>query len=354
MAAFKGFDVDLSKQLDPYNYGLPDEQIARFPLENRDDSRLLGLCPEILDTSIQQLPKILRSGDLLVLNNTKVMAARLHVRRQTGGRVELLIVDRLSEQRVRVLAKPSRKLKVEETLVFEGKEKTFRVVLDAYEGEGYWLARCLPDALSIMELYGEIPIPPYFQRSATPQDTLRYQTTYAKRNGAVAAPTAGLHLTDALFKALKARDIYTAQLTLHVGAGTFRNLQERNIQEGLLHPENYILDEENAEKMRECKKNGGRIIAVGTTSTRCLESIAIRHGEIVPESGITRLFIRESFPFQVIDGLLTNFHLPMSSLLMLVCAFGGREKVMAAYTHAVSNKYRFYSYGDAMLLGPNF
>jgi S-adenosylmethionine:tRNA ribosyltransferase-isomerase len=221
MAAFKGCNVDLREQLDPYNYALPDEQIARFPLENRDDSRLLSLCPEILDASIQHLPNLLRAGDLLVLNNTKVMAARLHVRRQTGGRVELLIVDRISDQKVRVLAKPSRKLKVQETLIFEGKENTFRVVLDSYEGEGYWLANCFPDSLTIMDLHGEIPIPPYFQRSATPQDILRYQTTYAKRNGAVAAPTAGLHLTTTLFEALKARHISTAQLTLHVALEHF-------------------------------------------------------------------------------------------------------------------------------------
>ena len=341
--------MSIDRLLAPYNYQLPESQIARHPLEKRHDSRLLCLLPERIDSQFERLPEHLREGDLLVLNNTQVMSARCHMRRQTGGKVELLICELVDDSHVKVLAKPSRKLREGEVLVTEGEDE-LQVRLIQMLGEGVWYARCHPDAQTVMDGIGEIPIPPYFQRDATLEDRVRYQTIYAKSQGAVAAPTAGLHFSETLFNQLEQKGISRAFLTLHVGIGTFRNLRESDIEAGKLHSERYILDSINAEKIRQTKEAGGRIIAVGTTSTRCLESIAQEHGEIRPDSGETRLFIRDSFSFQVIDGLLTNFHLPMSSLLMLVCAFGGHEAVMSAYRHAVSSGYRFYSYGDAMLL----
>ena len=344
--------MSLDAILKHYSYHLPEGQIARYPLEKRHDSRLLCLLPEQVDSQISELARHLNAGDLLVFNNTQVMSARCHLRRQTGGKVEILICAVLNASHVHVLAKPSRKLRSGEFLSPQDDVDCQLELLDAL-GEGIWLARCLPDAKTLMDTIGKIPIPPYFQREATPEDGIRYQTIFAKKEGAVAAPTAGLHFTEDLFERLDQKGVGRAFLTLHVGIGTFQNLRESNIVSGQLHSEWYELDQENAEKIRQCKAAGGRVIAVGTTSTRCLESIARQYGEIRPDTNTTSLFIRESFSFQVIDGLLTNFHLPMSSLLMLVCAFGGHQSVMSAYRHAVSSGYRFYSYGDAMLLTPH-
>ena len=341
--------MSIDRLLAPYNYHLPETQIARYPLEKRHSSRLLCLLPEQVDSHVERLSDHLNEGDLLVFNNTQVMSARCQMRRQTGGKVELLMCELLDEKNVKLLAKPSRKLREGEIL--ETQTTTgLQVQLIRLLGEGLWIARCFPSAQAVMDGVGEIPIPPYFQRDAIHEDHERYQTIYAKSQGAVAAPTAGLHFSETLFERLEQKGIGRAFLTLHVGIGTFRNLRESDIEAGKLHSERYILDPINAEKIRQVQNTGGRIIAVGTTSTRCLESIALKHGEIRQDSGSTRLFIRDSFSFQVINGLLTNFHLPMSSLLMLVCAFGGHEAVMSAYRHAVSSGYRFYSYGDAMLL----
>ncbi len=347
--------VKIDSLLDSYDYGLPEEQIAKFPHQKRDGGRLLCLGQYGReDRHVLDLPEVLNDGDLLVVNDTAVMHARLRARRKTGGKVEIFLLEQSQDKPVSALLKPSRKLKVgEELCLIDKKDQVLNgctVRLLEKKERGEWLVQTIPSSTELMEIAGEIPIPPYFNRSATDEDHVRYQTVFAGEPGAVAAPTAGLHLSNELIERLKEKGVRLAKVTLHVGIGTFRNIDEDDLNRGELHPEYFRIEEEAVRLIKETKKIGGRIIAVGTTVTRCLESVAAEHGNICETSGHTRLFIRDNFPFCVIDGLLTNFHLPRSSLLMLVCAFGGHEPVLSAYRHAVRAGYRFYSYGDAMLL----
>lgn len=338
----------MSEPLHRWHFDLPEDRIARFPPEKRDGGRLM-LLPEagFQDRQIRELDALLRPGDLLVVNDTKVLHARVFARRKTGGRVEALLLGP-GPGPVQAMLRPGRKLKVGEVLDAGSGTLT---LLERTQG-GAWRVQCSPEPLELMARVGEIPLPPYFQRSPDPQDRERYQTRFANEAGAVAAPTAGLHLSDALLARLRAKGVEVATVTLHVGAGTFRNLRPEDLERGELHPERYRILPETAQAIAACKARGGQVIAVGTTSTRTLESCADGLGGVISGEGSTRLFIRPGFEFQVIDGLLTNFHLPGSSLLMLVGALVGRERLLQAYRHAVHAGYRFYSYGDAMLLLP--
>lgn len=340
-------------RLQAFDYDLPDELIARFPPVDRDGGRLLDLTgagPE--HRSVRALPSLLRAGDLLVVNDTRVLQARLRARRASGAAVEVLL---LSEADVgEALVRPTRRLQPGEDLEVRGAD-------GAVAGVVRWLGRgddghsrvaCVPSAAALMAAAGEVPLPPYLKRSATEADRERYQTVYAGPPGAVAAPTAGLHLTPALLAALEAAGVGLARLTLHVGAGTFRNLRPEDLDRGLLHEERFAIPAATAAEVAAVRSRGGRVVAVGTTSARALESAALEGGLVAPGASSTRIFIQPGYRFRVVDLLLTNLHLPQSSLLMMVSAFGGAERVRAAYAAAVAERYRFFSYGDAMLVGP--
>ena len=330
-----------------YDYQLPADRIARHPLAQRDGARMLCLGGEVSHRRVTDLPRLLNPGDLLVVNDTQVLPARIKVKRETGGAVELFLLENGSGA-VRALLKPSRRIREGEVLLAdEGR----RVRVVERLGAGEWLVECEGGADALMERFGAMPLPPYMAREAQEEDRERYQTIFASKPGAVAAPTASLHLTDQLVQALVERGVQVAKITLHVGIGTFRNLREEDVLRGELHPELYEISEECVSAIRACRARSGRVIAVGTTVTRTLESATISKDR-VPKvgGGVTRLFLREGARFSCVDGLMTNFHLPRSSLLMLVCAFAGRDRVLAAYEEAISEGYRFYSYGDSMLI----
>ena len=344
----------MSDPLADFDYFLPDEQVARFPPEHREGARLLHVGPRGFDDrNIRALPDLLRAGDLLVVNNTQVLRARVQARRATGGRVELLFL-REQDGLVEALGKPLKKLKAGERLTVvdpaSGAPLPDLGLRVAARASGTVWLEAQPSAGAVMEAAGQMPIPPYLGRQEVPEDRVRYQTTFAKEPGAVAAPTAGLHLTTRLLDQLEARGIERVEVTLHVGAGTFRNLRPEDLARGELHAERYHVSEEAAARINETRRRGGRVVAVGTTSTRTLETVATPDGRVVAGEGTTRLFLQPGCRFSVVDVLLTNFHLPRSSLLLLVSAFGGRDRILDAYRHAVEQGYRFYSFGDAMLV----
>ncbi len=297
------------------------------------------------------LPERLSPGDLLVVNDTRVLRCRLHLERASGGRVEVLLL-RADAELVPALVRPAKKLKIGERLRLPGAatDDSRGVIIEGRAGDGTVIVRPLPDAVSLMAERGELPLPPYLHRDARPEDDERYQTVFAAHDGAVAAPTAGLHLTEALLGRLAERGVGLARVTLHVGQGTFQPLRAEDLARGALHAERYEISAETAAAVAACRARGGRVIAVGTTSLRALESAADPEGRLRVGPGETTLFVREGYRPRVISGLLTNFHLPETSLLMLVCALGGRERVLGAYQEAIAHGYRFYSYGDAMLL----
>lgn len=351
-------DRDPDPRLKLYDYLLPESLIARYPPPDRDGGRLLDLrAAAPADRLIPDLPQLLDPGDLLVVNDARVLAARLNARRATGGAVEALLLSDVpdADGAVPAMLRPSRRLRPGERLQVERDGAALDGValelVDTQPG-GTWRVRPMPSAQAVMDAAGRLPLPPYFGREAEDLDTERYQTIFAAKPGAVAAPTAGLHLTAALLESLDARGVRLAQVTLYVGAGTFRNLRPSDLDSGELHPERFEISEQTAAAIAETRERGGRVVAVGTTSTRCLESAALPGRRVAAGAGETRLFIQPGYRWQVVDRLLTNFHLPQSSLLMLVCALGGRERVLAAYRHAVAQGYRFYSYGDAMLIDP--
>ncbi|MFT4978201.1 MAG: S-adenosylmethionine:tRNA ribosyltransferase-isomerase [Myxococcota bacterium] len=351
-------DPGADPRLLPFDYPLPESLIARYPPTDRDGGRLLDLRDDTLsDRQITDLPELLSPNDLLVVNDARVLAARLQARRKTGGAVEVLLLSDVPDEAgtLPAMLKPSRRLKPGERLTIEhnGVEiEGLFVVLGGRVPGGSWRVQVLPSAPEVMAAAGALPLPPYFDRVAELLDEARYQTIFASRPGAVAAPTAGLHLTEALLGRLAERGVGLAKVTLYVGAGTFRNLRPEDLDSGSLHAERFDVPPETAAAIDATRASGGRVVAVGTTSTRCLESAAVGGGRVAPGGGETRMFIQPGYRFQVIDRLLTNFHLPCSSLLMLVCALGGRERVLAAYDHAVAKGYRFFSYGDAMLIDP--
>jgi S-adenosylmethionine:tRNA ribosyltransferase-isomerase len=334
-----------------FHYDLPRELIAQAPLAQRSASRLLvldGATGAIEDRRFVDLPELLRAGDLLVFNDTRVLPARLNGQRSpSGGRVELLLERVLGRRRVLAQLRASHMPKVGGEIELPGGA---RARVDSRD-ESFVELTLDRDAATLWREHGEVPLPPYIERASEPSDRDRYQTVFARAPGAVAAPTAGLHFDAALLAALAARGIARAFLTLHVGAGTFEPVRAERVEAHELHAEWLSVSAELCAAVARCRARGGRVVAVGTTSVRALETAAQR-GTLEPFAGESALFIYPGFRFRVADALVTNFHLPESSLLMLVAAFAGREATLAAYRHAVAERYRFFSYGDAMLVTP--
>lgn len=342
------------------NYYLPPELIAQHPLPVRSDSRLLVLnraTREILDSRFSNIGDFLSPGDCLVLNDTKVLPARFFARRTTGGKLEGLFLAQNTDRTWDIMLKGTRKLNPGEILILKDKQKAdfCKAVLLQKQARGRCLLRLKTqaDTETVLDKIGFPPLPPYIKRDDDPAlaqiDKLRYQTVYARHTGAVAAPTAGLHFTDRLIEQLKQTGIGFAYITLHVGTGTFKPLNTENLEDHQIHQEQFSIDEENAQIINKAKSEGGRIIPVGTTSTRTLETIAAG-SQIEAVAGTTDLFIKPGYKFKITDALITNFHLPKSTLLALVAAFAGLDNILAAYNHAIEQRYRFYSYGDAMLI----
>lgn len=339
-------------QLSDFSYELPDELIARYPLAKRSASRLLHLNAQgqTKDCTIAQLPELLQAGDLLVLNDTRVIKARLHGKRASGGAVEVLVERITGTDTALAHVKASNSPKAGATLYLA--EGQLEAQVEGRQNNLYALRFNQP-VLPALEQFGALPIPPYFNRAADETDDERYQTVFHNPDKAasVAAPTASLHFDDELLAALAQKGIHKAFVTLHVGAGTFQPVRTDNIAEHVMHSEWGEVPQATVELVEKTKANGGKIIAVGTTATRALESAAkANNGELKAWSGETDIFIYPGYHFNVIDRLLTNFHLPESTLLMLVSALAGREAVLKAYQHAIQEKYRFFSYGDAMLI----
>lgn len=333
-----------------FHYELPEHLIAQYPIHQRDAARLLcldGVSGALTDHNIRDLPDLLRPGDLLVLNDTRVIPARLHARKLTGGKVEIMIErivsdhEAIAQLRSSKPNRPGARLEIDTGVEFEVVER---------QGELYRLqlhsGRTLP---AILDQYGRIPLPPYIRRMDEAGDRERYQTVFARAPGAVAAPTAGLHFTGDLLDTIRARGIELAHVTLHVGLGTFQPVRADDLSQHRMHSERVSVSAATCSAVARTHAAGGRVIAVGTTVVRSLEAAAAG-GDLQPYDGDTDLFILPGYRFRVVDALVTNFHLPESTLLMLVCAFGGREDVLNAYRHAVAESYRFFSYGDAMFV----
>lgn len=336
-----------------FDFDLPEELIAQTPLEKRDSSRLLIIdhqTKEMTDSHFDQIVDQLNPGDALVMNNTRVLPARLHgVKPDTHGHVELLLLKNTKEDQWEVLAKPAKRLKVGSKVSFGDGRLTATVIEELDHGGRIVEFSYSGIFLEVLESLGEMPLPPYIHEKL--EDSERYQTVYAKENGSAAAPTAGLHFTEALLKKIKDKGVHLVYLTLHVGLGTFRPVSVDSVDEHEMHSEFYHLSEEAAQTLRQVKANGGRLVAVGTTSIRTLETIGTKFdGDIQADSGWTNIFIKPGYQFKVVDAFSTNFHLPKSTLVMLVSAFAGREFVLEAYQHAVNEKYRFFSFGDAMFV----
>ena len=338
-------------QISDFDYALPDTQIAQYPLTRRRDARLLVLGAEVgawSDSGIACLPSLLRPMDVVVVNDTRVIPARLFGRKASGGAVEILIERMMSSRqamaqlRASKATRPGTRIALEPHGAIEvwGREGDL-FLIEGADGEE------LP---SLLAAGGHVPLPPYITRADDALDAERYQTVFADKPGAVAAPTAGLHLDEAMLEEIAVRGVSLAKVTLHVGAGTFQPLRSDDIEAHVMHAERVEVSAETCATIATARAAGGRVVAVGTTVARALETAAAETGALAPYRGDTRLFIREGFEFHMVDALLTNFHLPRSTLLMLVAAFAGYTRTMAAYRHAVAAGYRFFSYGDAMWL----
>ena len=331
-----------------FHYDLPAELIAQQPLPERSASRLLVVHGDSTeDRRFAELPRFLRAGDLLVLNDTRVIRARLHGHKPTGGQVEMLLERITGARTATAQIKASRSPRDGAELCLANGSSA-RVL--GRTGSLFRL-EFNTDIEPLLETHGEVPLPPYIRRSAAPEDRARYQTVYARDDGSVAAPTAGLHFDADLLRALRKCGVEIEFLTLHVGIGTFAPVRTQRIEDHRLHSEWCRTTPALCARIQQTRQRGGRIVAVGTTTVRALESAAAG-GQLQPFDGETSLFIRPGYRFRVVDALITNFHLPESSLLMLVCAFAGLDRVLAAYRHAVDQRYRFFSYGDAMLIEP--
>lgn len=366
-----------------FNYHLPEELIAQEPLPDRSDSRLLHLqtsrgrelgeseVPSLADRHFRNFPNLLNPSDLLVFNNTRVFPARIYGRRAgmkaqpvsprnpaardfLQGRVEVLLTRQLSQEpnEWECLVRPGRKIGIGECLFFgPNDELRAEVISRGSFGERRIRFEPVPDFFAALENIGHVPLPPYISRSDSSSDRERYQTVYARERGSVAAPTAGLHFTPEILARIRERGLETAEITLHVGLGTFQPVHSERVEEHRLHSEAFSISEDAAQKINRARRDHRRVVAVGTTTVRTLEYAAQQsQGEIQPGTGEANLFIYPGYRFLVVQGLLTNFHLPQSTLLMLVCAFAGTENVLRAYEHAVNERYRFYSYGDCMFL----
>ncbi|HHQ0114196.1 TPA: tRNA preQ1(34) S-adenosylmethionine ribosyltransferase-isomerase QueA [Listeria monocytogenes] len=340
-------------KVEDFDFDLPEELIAQTPLLDRTSSRLMVLDKESGDIKDQHFTDIisyLNEGDALVLNDTRVLPARLHgIKDETGAHIEVLLLKQKEGNAWETLVKPAKRIRKGATITFgdgalkatclEELEHGARILEFSYEGIFY----------EVLEQLGEMPLPPYIKEQLADQD--RYQTVYAKENGSAAAPTAGLHFTEDLLEQISAKGVEIIFVTLHVGLGTFRPVDVEDTTNHKMHSEFYRLTEESAERINKIKAQGGKVVAVGTTSIRTLETIASRHdGKLVAESGWTEIFISPGYTFQAVDALITNFHLPKSTLIMLVSALSDRTKILAAYNHAVEEQYRFFSFGDAMFI----
>lgn len=335
-----------------FYYDLPQELIAQTPLEDRTASRLMVVnreSGEIEHKHFYDIVDRLREGDCLVMNNTRVIPARLYGAKEgSGGKIEFLLLKRLELDKWEVILRPGKKAKVGSRFEFGGgllRAEVLEIIEDGnrivrFEYDGVWE--------EILDKLGEMPLPPYIKEKLN--DRERYQTVYSKIEGSAAAPTAGLHFTEELLSKIKAKGVELAYLTLHVGLGTFRPVSVENVEDHLMHTEYYQITAETAEKINKTKENGGRIIAVGTTSVRTLETVADESGRLRAASGETNIFIYPGYKFKAVDGLVTNFHLPESTLMMLVSAFSTKENIFKAYETAVAEKYRFFSFGDAMFI----
>jgi len=345
------------------DYALPERLVAQRPAHRRRDARLMAMSREtgaIFHGTFSALPTFLRPGDLLVVNDTKVLRGRLRARRKGGGAVEIFLLSRLDgegaarEERWEALARPSKRLSAGDTFGIGG---VLEARLHRRHGEGRWEVTLSPREGTVadaLERVGEVPLPPYIRRApgepAGEEDSRRYQTVYAALPGSVAAPTAGLHFDEEMLRELGAAGIGVARVTLSIGYGTFSPIRTEEVEDFAIHPERYRLTPEAAEAVNAARARGGRVVAVGTTSVRTLETCAGEDGTVAPSEGVTRKFIFPGYRFRAMDALLTNFHLPRSSLLALVMAFAGVDAVREAYRAAVEEGYRFYSYGDAMLI----
>jgi S-adenosylmethionine:tRNA ribosyltransferase-isomerase len=335
--------------IENFNYELPDRLIAQYPPKNRGDSNLLVANPfsqKLKDLSFQSFTSLIKPNDLLVFNNTKVIKARLFGKKETGGKIEILIEQVIGDQKALAMIKSSKKINMNFNIIFtdnykiqilERREHLFLIQLNQGSFD------------DLMESAGHVPLPPYIKRSDNINDISRYQTVFAENKGAVAAPTAGLHFSEADFKLFKQNNINYTFLTLHVGSGTFKPIQATDIEQHIMHSEQFEITNETKAKIELTKKNGGRIIAIGTTVLRALES-AFFENEIKTGHQKTNIFIKPGYKFKLVDSLFTNFHLPKSTLLMLVSAFAGYEFTKKMYSHAIEKKYRFFSYGDAMFI----
>ena len=337
--------------LSDFDYALPPELIAQYPLAERSASRLLdGRSAVAQDRKFSELPALLQPGDLLIFNNTKVLNARLRAVKATGGVVEVLVERLLSPTLALTQLRASHAPKPGTRIVIAGKYDAEIVGRDERFFQVQLLDSASVDFETLMRESGELPLPPYMQRAAGAVDTERYQTVYAEHEGAVAAPTAGLHFDEATLAACRERGIAMAHVTLHVGAGTFLPVKTETLAEHTMHRERYVLPQATVDAINACKASGGRVVAVGTTSVRTLEGCVRECGELRAHQSETDIFITPGYEFKVVDVMLTNFHLPKSTLLMLVSAFSGFDHIRALYAHAIVQRYRFFSYGDAMLL----
>ena len=333
-------------KLNDFDFDLPKSLIAQYPSRSRTDSRLLVLRDILVDSTFSQLGNFLKPNDLLVLNDTKVIPARLFGHKDSGGKVEVLVERLINDHKALVMIKSSRSPKIGSYVVLENK-RSFKI---CDKNDGIYKVDFESDfILNVLNEIGHIPLPPYINREDSKEDQSRYQTVYAKNDGAVAAPTAGLHFDEILLSSLENQGINHTFVTLHVGAGTFQPVKVENIESHKMHSEYYEISTETIDKIEQAKALGGRIIAVGTTAVRVLESASI-NGRLKHQKGDTDIFIYPGFKFQIVDAMITNFHLPKSSLLMLVSAFIGYKEMFETYSHAIKEQYRFFSYGDAMLL----
>ena len=333
--------------LSDFDYPCPAELIAQAPVQPRSSSRMLRLnrhAEHFNDAQICDLPGILSPDDLLIFNDTQVIAARLHGLKSTGGKVEILLERLLDGEHALVQMRASKTPRVNARIDLPGGDH----LLILHMQDGLYKVKANRNFRQLLSEYGQVPLPPYIQRAVVPADLENYQTVFAKNPGAVAAPTAGLHFDRVLLDALAERGVHWGFFTLHGGLATFQPLRVEIVEQHKMHYEQMHMPAETQTKINHCRQRGGRVIAVGTTSVRCLESFADTSGADMPEE--TNLFIYPGYYFKNVDAIITNFHLPKSTLLMLVCAFAGKDKILAAYAHAIKNNYRFYSYGDAMFI----
>ena len=338
-------------QTKDYSFHFPEELIATHPLANRSDSRLLHVASDgkFYDLQFQDIGDLCKPNDLLVVNNSKVIQARLSLQKESGGKVELLVERLLGPQRAWVSLRSSKPVRIGSTLLLGKQHKLW---VEEYQ-DPWYLVVCDKESFEkLLQCYGETPLPPYIKRPISHEDKTRYQTVYAKYSGSVAAPTAGLHFSKTMIDTLQERGVDYAELTLHIGLGTFTPIRSKQIEQHTMHSEQLQISKPLCTAYRQCRKRGGRVIAVGTTVVRGLET-ALMNGVLNPYHGETDLFITPGFRFQAVDVLITNFHFPESTLFVLVCAFAGHQRMLDAYSHAFQHRYRLFSYGDAMWIDKN-